>query len=1070
MRRHALSAGVPIAAVAAVARHARASRPLRIAPHEGHAARTELRALQRGAARTADRHRFGADEDQVELLPVLEALAPVRVKELAVHAVERIVELDSEKLQLIVALLSGLPGEVVKGGLPVGTARNRLRPELVVHRLRNVPHHVVQDLRRGGLLVERVFERLGEIGVRELVHGRAVVRRRDVVVVRRVGERRHQHADVVRERVDAEVARTGDDLHQAVEAIDLLRRVRRPVHVAARPLSRAAAIIDGQAVEVAGEGGAEDLDAVAVAPAEVRQEHELARRLQVLLVAGEHENVAVSAVLGPEHVADVPDPLLLQVAAAVAVHVRHEPGFRRPVEARVVAEHGGAAVERVDGLAVELLDAAFARRKGELELLVAAELQNRRTAADQVLKRTGRALVDLARKIVLLVVRQPRRHDVDDLAALLDAHPGGDVKRKLLSVQRIAVDATGALAQLLRGDQPAVLLLRTVRRGVVEERLPPAGRRAAVVGVAEVIGTERVAALEAVHHAVGLVLQHLAAVLHVDFGVVDVPEHRQLGDVRQVDGDVEVAERLLGRRIVLIREAERRNVRRDGDDAVLDARAGRIPVVLLRIDRRGLVQPAADAPRRPPGADNHVAGEVGRIALVLHAAERERDRAAQRAGSVRERLERELPRDALVLLDGVAVLVELGGLVVARQFLRDAGLGLDHLLVLEVEGDDHRHRLRRRDAERDRSVVAVEVVPERPHGEGADAPLQVVVEHTRLLDDVHQPRVGRDRRERLLSREVVALHGGVDAVRRREPGVGDEKRVRKRGRVARIVHRGAVADVAAERRERTRAGDEIEVGERDERDVARLVENRVELVRVADVEVAETAVAEQRRHVDALARSGRAAVAGREAVQVEAVRHVHGAERIAAELVGEVRPFRRPRPTRSEAHLVDDRRRQVGEGLERQHRYGLLRADRAERREDAVDPMVAGGAELAAARARVDVHGGVRPDPGIRIVIDALDQQGGAVLVALVVPDHPLERAVPVNAVDCVRERGLQQIPRGDLTVELARGHAALAHVDGETDGRDQHERRHAEHDQECAASFHHSPLSASVRRKKFGR
>ena len=108
VRRHALSAGVPIAAVAAVARHARASRPLRIAPHEGHAARTELRALQRGAARTTDRHRFGADEDQVELLPVLEALAPVRVKELAIHAVQGGIQPGGRHIVLVLPDTDGL--------------------------------------------------------------------------------------------------------------------------------------------------------------------------------------------------------------------------------------------------------------------------------------------------------------------------------------------------------------------------------------------------------------------------------------------------------------------------------------------------------------------------------------------------------------------------------------------------------------------------------------------------------------------------------------------------------------------------------------------------------------------------------------------------------------------------------------------------------------------------------------------------------------------------------------------------------------------------------------------------
>ena len=73
-----------------------AHRRRRIAPDERDTARAELGARGRARGGTADRKRLGPYEHQEQLLPVLETVAPERVKILAVDAVKRIVEIYAE--------------------------------------------------------------------------------------------------------------------------------------------------------------------------------------------------------------------------------------------------------------------------------------------------------------------------------------------------------------------------------------------------------------------------------------------------------------------------------------------------------------------------------------------------------------------------------------------------------------------------------------------------------------------------------------------------------------------------------------------------------------------------------------------------------------------------------------------------------------------------------------------------------------------------------------------------------------------------------------------------------------
>ena len=291
---------------------------------------------------------------------------------------------------------------------------------------------------------------------------------------------------------------------------------------------------------------------------------------------------------------------------------------------------------------------------------------------------------------------------------------------------------------------------------------------------------------------------------------------------------------------------------------------------------------------------------------------------------------------------------------------------------------------------------------------------------------------------------------GIDGrrrVRRREPRVRDEERV-----LHFIVGVGVDGRVCPRRNERAewrvagrRARDDVEVGERDEGDVAASLQDRVERGRLP--------VGDERREVDARVRRRGTTLRGEHLVEVEAVRDVHRRERIPPHVVGEVLPNGRPRLARVDAHLVDDGGRQIREGLQGERGDGLRGIDEAERREDALRPEVA----IVGVRQTLDGHA------RIRVVVNALaaDAAVGG-------------RGRPVKPRHGVRERGPEQIARGGDAPQMARRQTALAHVDGEAHRRDDHEREHPEDDQECRAFSHRDALhrlrSSSERRQKLGK
>ena len=441
-------------------------------------------------------------------------------------------------------------------------------------------------------------------------------------------------------------------------------------------------------------------------------------------------------------------------------------------------------------------------------------------------------------------------------------------------------------------------------------------------------------------------------------------------------------------------------------------------------------------------------------------------------------------------LEPVSVHVEVGdrrlGLVgTARR--GGAGLGR-HRAGRELHGllqcGDHRHALHAGRGERERDVVVVEVVVERHvverreelRARRKDLPEEfgIVVDHIRhphVLGgrevapverlalgrrEVDEPRlVGRDglRDERLARRAlrllapflvVGGLRRPVDPVieerhEGRAPPVPTQCEVvveeRDVGRgVAhglRVVVALVVAGLACrvdELVELRRVGREVHHIPRRGAVPGRRVEGRIE-------EVAER---------EATARLRRAAPVRPDAVDVEVVAHVHGAEGEAACVEGKLLPLGRPGRPGEEAHVVDEPRRQVAEPFQRQHAHrlrdgrearlaGRRPPERIRRHEDAPLPHVHGLAPLVAV-GEVSLGGEV----GIRVA------QAGEGIAA-----HGV-----VDAGDRLGEGGVYEVARGDRAAQGGRRHALRAHVDRERHGGDHHEGEEAEHDQERASGF----------------
>ena len=380
---------------------------------------------------------------------------------------------------------------------------------------------------------------------------------------------------------------------------------------------------------------------------------------------------------------------------------------------------------------------------------------------------------------------------------------------------------------------------------------------------------------------------------------------------------------------------------------------------------------------------------------------------------------------------------------------------------------DHRRALGRRHGERNRHAVCVEVVGESRHAETA----QPIVPDLRLrarshLGLVKRRRARKRQRAALLQirhlvrlvaavREVVGLYLGVPACGRDRLLAAWEPAVCHKGHrgvgleLGHALRRIEAASPGLEKlRERALhladgalvAKREVEVGERDEGHLRRGVEAYLEGVVVDVAELLHEriprvcagrcrSVARRLEEVCggyAAVRGGRARVVGDKPVHVEKVGDVNCAVREAPGIVAERPPYGGRSLPGPVAHFVHERRRKIGEALERKRRRGLgdvLLAPAPE--EHAVAPGVLG----PAADSRMDAV-----------------------------------RNGPVDLVDRAGQGGLRKLARGDGAPQIARREARTAHVGRKRDGGDYEERKYAEHYEERrSVSLHLRSSSVSL-------
>ena len=419
--------------------------------------------------------------------------------------------------------------------------------------------------------------------------------------------------------------------------------------------------------------------------------------------------------------------------------------------------------------------------------------------------------------------------------------------------------------------------------------------------------------------------------------------------------------------------------------------------------------------------------------------------------------------DELVGGDAVAdrALDLAGGLVAGQNLL--AVLGLQLLVDAELgalerrtHAADHRNAFRRRDRERNRHMVGIEIVVECRAAETREVlePLHLAVGEEALAEDgIRKRRFGGSKevlRERLVVPvvQVIALDHVAVVIRhflfvlgeetvRHKSHAADLVLILFAGRVIEARALSAFRDVVVERTvqvaDRALATErEVEVSHRDERGLRLEVELQGVLVglpaellhegipRVGAVarRLVRTALEEIRERGAADWR-GRTRAVCRQTVDVEVVRDIQRAIAVAAGIEAERSPLARRRATGVVARLVHERRRDVGQALEteRRDRVGHVR------------PGI--GAHEHAVRPDVTVRTAAthRPDAGMRIVVDGT-----------------------VDRIDRTGQGGLDQQAGRSGATQIARGQTRIAHVRGERDGRHEHESAHAEHDEKRAA------------------
>ena len=316
--------------------------------------------------------------------------------------------------------------------------------------------------------------------------------------------------------------------------------------------------------------------------------------------------------------------------------------------------------------------------------------------------------------------------------------------------------------------------------------------------------------------------------------------------------------------------------------------------------------------------------------------------------------------------------------------------------------------------------------------------------------------------ERLIERivEIVdllvadgAVHILLPRRRLREPAVGHEGH-RLHGL---FIALGAAARTRGVERTRTRAGDvvvertpeppdcaalaerEVEVGERDERDLAALVEGDVECLVVEGAEglhpaipfggrarrVAVIGVFEEMRDAHAPVRRRGARHVGEQPVHVEVVRDIEREIGVAPDIEVERLPLRGRGDALEIARLVDERRRNVREPFQGQHRRGEREVD---------------------GRGVVEEHA---PPPDVALV--------SAEIRMHVVRDRAVE------VVDRLRERGLRELARRGAATEIGRRQARAADERRERHRRNEQEGEDAENNQQGrTVAFHRLSSGAS--------
>ncbi len=368
-----------------------------------------------------------------------------------------------------------------------------------------------------------------------------------------------------------------------------------------------------------------------------------------------------------------------------------------------------------------------------------------------------------------------------------------------------------------------------------------------------------------------------------------------------------------------------------------------------------------------------------------------------------------------------------------------------------LEAANHRRALDRRDGERRRDAIRVEIVAQRgkAHKTEVRVPDAAIV-----VPEERVQTVGYVARGEIEGLGVAVPGSRVRVVRlvdvvRREPAVRHEGHEERIPLAILLVHRQlpvalqifvepALERTVLERTAGIRPQREGEVRDRGQRRQIRIegdVQIAVDFPRLRRALQQFVPVlpfldlVEQVGERDAGIRGGGARLAGEQAVDVEVVRHVQREIGVASGVEVERLPLGGRRAASVIPRLAHQGRRHVGEPFQRQdgHRVAgidravgdisrLARARHVRIHEDAPDPAVA---------IRVGARTRLLPEPRVGVVVDGV-----------------------VDVVDRPGEGRLHKFARRRRAAQIVGRQTRPAHVRREGDGRDGHERQHAQNDQ----------------------